>query len=277
MIKSIPSPFRVPVAPGVLCVILDASFAPDFQAHVEQSISFSAERCIPLLDNTPYVSLQAAGPLALLCPINGPLLQYASALLEKADAGCVAYLESEQSFDQAIEHWRSLLTVSTDDAPARLMRFFEPRWLEPLVKSLDESERVQFMGPFTDLAWRNELGWRHLTNPKPGSWLEIQAPGWLHLGVERQNMLGLHRLSVLAVRFAVDYQAALSMPEPVKFVYRQLLAARNTGYLQLAEQERWLRLALRQGDGFWIRSPHAQLLARDDLSLGDKLAELEQL
>lgn len=43
------------------------------------------------------------------------------------------------------------------------MRFFEPRWLEPLLSSLDETELLQFMGPLTDMAWRNELAgaiWR---------------------------------------------------------------------------------------------------------------------
>ena len=39
----------------------------------------------------------------------------------------------------------------------------------------------------------------------------------------------------------------------------------------------FLRLALRQGDGFWSRSPSTELLARNDLGLGDKLIELERL
>lgn len=274
MIKSISSPFQTPEAPGVLCVILDASFDPDLPAYVDQVIGYGVERCIPLFNDTPYAGLQAAGPFALLCPAPGVSMEHASRLLERADAGCVAYLEDEQSFGRAVEHWRSLLTISTNDTPAQLMRFFDPRWLEPLLNSLDETERLQFMGPLTDVVWRNELGWRHLANPRPDPNVEVQEPGWLHLSFERQAQMDEHRLKVLAGRFALDYQAALPMPEPVEFVYRQLLAARQAGYLQLAEQERWFRLALRQGDGFWSRSPHAELLARDDLGLGDKLIEL---
>ncbi|NBF10906.1 DUF4123 domain-containing protein [Pseudomonas sp. Fl4BN1] len=277
MIKSISSPFQVPAAPGFLCAILDASFDPDLQDHVDQAIGYGAERCIPLFDNTPYGALQAAGPFVLLCPLPGALMEYAGTLLEQAYAGCVAYLESEHSFEQAIEHWRSLLTVGTDDTPAQLMRFFDPRWLEPLLNSLDETQMLKFMGPLTDIAWRNELGWRHLAHPRPEPGAEIQDPGWLHLGCERQALMDLQRLKVLAGRLAQDYRAVLPMPEPVAFVYQQLLAARNTGYLQVAEQERWLRLALRQGDGFWNRSPHTELLARDDLGLGDKLIALERL
>lgn len=277
MIKSIPSPFYTPAASGMLCVIVDAVFDPDLQNQVDQASGYGIERCVPLFDATPYAGLQAAGPFALLCPTPGALMAYTSRLLERANAGCVAYLKNEQTFDIALEHWRSLLTISTDNTSAQLMRFFDPRWLEPLFNSLDETQLSQFMGPLTDMAWRNELGWRHLANPRPDPQGVIQQPGWLHLSVERLAQMEAHRLKLLAGRLALDYEPVLAMPEPVDFVYRQLLAARQAGYLQLCEQERWLRLALRQGDGFWSSAPITELLARDDLGLGDKLIELERL
>lgn len=277
MIESIPSPFLEPVALGVPCVILDASFDADLQARVDQAIAFGAERCIPLFDDTPYAALQAAGPFALLCPAQGALTTYAGTLLTQTDAGCVAYLQNEHAVEQVVEHWRSLLTVTTDDTSAQLMRFFDPRWLEPLLNSLDETELQHFMGPLTGLAWRNEMGWRYLAHPRPESEMEIQDPGWLHLGHKRLALIDQQRLQVLAGRFAQDYQAVLPMPEPVAFVYRQLLVAQQSGYLQLGEQERWLRQSLNKGDEFWNRSPYTELLARDDLGLGDKLVELERL
>lgn len=277
MIKSIASPFQTPVTPHLLCVILDGSFDPDLPTHVDQAIRSGAERCIPLLDDTPYAALQPAGPFALLCPASGPLMTYVSALLERADAGCVAYLNDEQSFRRAITHWRSLLTVSTEESSAQMLRFFEPRWMEALLNSLDDSERLSFMGPVTDLAWRNELGWRHLANPQPDPDVEVLEPGWLHLSQERLTLMGQYRLKVVAERLAQDYQAALPADEPVEFVYRQLLAAEQIGYQQLPEQERWLRLALSQDDGFWNSASPAEVLARNDLSLGEKLAALERL
>lgn len=259
------------------CVILDGSFDPHLQASVDQAIGYGTGQCVPLFDDTHYAGLHTAGPFALLCPAPGALTEYASTLLERANAGCVAYLEDARSFAQTVAHWRNLLTVSTDDTPARMMRFFEPRWLEPLINSLNETELLQFMGPITDLAWRNEMGWRHLANPRPDPNADIALPGWLHLSPARQHLMGQYRLKVLAGRFAQDYQAVLPTSEPVEFVYRQLMAARQAGYLQLAEQERWLRLALSQGDGFWSSFTATELLARDDLGLGDKLIELERL
>ncbi|MEB0048823.1 MULTISPECIES: DUF4123 domain-containing protein [unclassified Pseudomonas] len=277
MITAIASPFEAPVAPGILCVILDASADSDLQARIEQAVADGSARCVPLFDDTPYARLQTAGPFALLLPSLGAWTEYASALLERTPAGCVAYLRDEPSFAKAIAHWRCVLTVRTDNSCTRLLRFFDPRWLEPLLNSLNEPERLQFMGPVTHLAWRNEMGWRHFANPRPDVDAEIQAPGWLHLSQTRQDLMDQLRLKVLAERFAQAYQTVLPMPEPVEFVFRQLLAARQTGYLRVLEQERWLRLALIQGDDFWSRSPAAEWLARDDLGLGEKLSELERL
>lgn len=277
MIQSIPSPFQTPAAPGTLCVIVDASFAPDLPSRVDQAVAYDADRCLPLLENTRYAALQRAGPFALLCPHAGTLTGYVANLLEQTNAGVVAYLKAEHAFDQAVEHWRSLLTVSTDDSPAQMMRFFEPRWLEPLLSGLDERELLQFMGPLSAIAWRNELGWRALAHPQPGLHFEARAPGWLHLGRERQVLMEQQRLHLLAARFAQDYQALLPQAEPTTFVYRQLLAARQAGYLQVSEQERWLRLSLRKGEDFSCRAVYADVLARDDLSLGNKLFELECL
>ncbi|MDD2058074.1 DUF4123 domain-containing protein [Pseudomonas sp. GD03860] len=277
MIKSIASAFQTPAAPGVLCVIVDASFDPQLQLRIDQSLEQGVTRSVALFNDTPYVALQAVGPIALLCPTTGGLMDHLSTLFERTDAGCVAYMKNEYAFEQVVTHWRSLLTVSTDDGPTRMFRFFDPRWLEPLLNSLDEAERWQFLGPITDLAWRNELGWRHQANPRATLNTEVKDPGWLHLDRQRQNAMDHHRLQVQAAQLAQHYRSALPMPQAETFVYEQLLAARQAGYLEIVEQERWLRLALRHGDGFWERSPFAQLLQSEDQSLDQKLVGLEQL
>lgn len=276
MIEAIHSPLQAPLAPGVPCIILDAGLTPDLQIHAARAIGYGAERCVSLLDGTPYTSLQSVGPFALLCPLPGALLSFALKSLEKSDAGCLGYLPDDQAFEVTVEHWRSLLSIRTDDAAARLMRFFEPRWLEPLLSSLDKRERSQFMGPLGHLAWRNELGWRRLPHPQPDAWAGVQAPGWLHLGRERLARMEQHRLRILAEQLASVYRANLTMPEPVDFVHRQLLVAGQAGYQSPEQQERWLRQALIRGDEFWTRFPYAGLLARDNLGSDDKLSEIER-
>lgn len=277
MMDSIPSPFERPASPGTMCLILDGSFDADLLTRLFQGDEQSRPRCIPLFLNTPYAELQPAGPYVVVCPAKGDSTAYASALLEQSDAGCVAWLSNEQALDNGVEHWQSLLTVCTDDAPQQMMRFFDPRWLEPLLRSLNETERAQFIGPFTGMAWRNEMGWRYCAKPPKSPATELQPPAWLYLSPEREESIEQGRLKVIAARFAEDYREVLPAEDTVEFVHRQLLAGQKAGYQQMADQERWLRLAISRGDSFWANAPDAELLARNDVALGEKLTQLESL
>lgn len=277
MMESISSPFEQPAAPGTMCLILDSSFDADVLKHLFQGEEASRPQCIPLFINTPYAELQPAGPYVVVCPTKGPSLEYARALLEQSDAGCVAWLNHEQRLDKGVEHWRSLLTVRTDDEPQQMMRFFDPRWLEPLLSSLNAAERAQFIGPFNGLAWRNEMGWRYCAQAPNSPATEQKPPAWLYLSPERQELIERGRLRVIAARFAEDYRDVLPLEDTVEFVHRQLLAGQQAGYEQMADQERWLRLAVTRGDSFWGRSPDVELLARSDVALGEKLTQLERL
>lgn len=277
MIDSIPSPFKHIASPGVMCVILDSSFDPELLTHLFSGDDQNQLQCIPLFLGTPYAELQSAGPYMILCPANGASSAFAGTLLEQADAGCVAWLSNAQTLEPAIEHWRSVLTVHTDEEPLQMMRFFDPRWLEPLIRSLSEAERIQFIGPFSGLAWRNEMGWRYFAQAPKSPAPPLQPPAWLYLSPEHQARIDQERLKVIAARFAEDYREVLPASDTVEYVYRQLLAGQQAGYEQMADQERWLRLAVRRGDSFWAHYPDAELLARSDVALGDKLTQLESL
>lgn len=104
-----------------------------------------------------------------------------------------------------------------------------------------------------------------------------QPPAWLYVGQDRQALIEQGRLRVIAMRFADDYRDVLPTQDSVEFVHRQLLAGKESGYEQMADQERWLRVAIQRGDSFWNQAPAADLLARDDIALGDKLTQLESL
>jgi hypothetical protein len=277
MIVSITSPFEQSAASGVMCLILDRSFDTDLLNHLFQDEAYFRPECIPLFTNTPYADLQPAGPYVVVYPEKQSAATYASKLLKQFDAGCVAWLESPSLLDQAIEHWRSLLTVRTDEAPLQMMRFFDPRWMEPLLLSLSEPEKSLFLGPFSGLAWRNEIGWRYYAKSPQSQKNVAQPPAWLYLSPERQALIEQNRLKVIATRFATDYHEVLPAEGSVELVYRQLLAGKDQGYDQMADQERWLRLAIQRGDSFWDTPPAAELLAREDIALGDKLTQLESL
>ncbi|WP_028622123.1 DUF4123 domain-containing protein [Pseudomonas sp. Ant30-3] len=230
MIESIESPFKRPAKKGAMCLILDRSLDPDLLGQLFGKDEQLPPTCIPLFTNTPYTELQPAGPFIVMYPENQTAAPYISTLLEQTDAGCVAWLSNPALLDQGVEHWRSLLTVRTDEEPLQMMRFFDPRWLEPLLLSLPKTEQAQFVGPFSGLAWRNEIGWRYYAKAPQSHVAAVQPPAWLYLSPERQVSIEQSRLKVIATRFAADYHEVLPTDGSVEFVHRQLLAGLDFGY-----------------------------------------------
>lgn len=276
MTQSIPSPFLESPSPFLRCVILDGSADKDLLANLYQLSSQGTPTWESLVHGTPYSDLGNRGPALVLSDQQGDWETYSSNLLEQSDAGCVLYLEDRRDWDAVVNHCKSLLTVRVENQQQQLMRFFEPRWLEPLLGSLSSDEREQFFGPFCAMAWRNELGWRYAE--RTGKWDgKVQAAGWLWLGKDLRQAMEMARLRIIAKELAEDYQASLSSAEPEDFVYRQLLAAHAADFHQKSHYERWLRMTLSKPEGFWAQASTTAVLDRDDLAAGEKLDTLEGL
>jgi hypothetical protein len=276
MVKPIPSPFEQAPDPHLRCVILEATADPDMPRWLYQLAPEGTPQWAPLFLDTPYQALSEQGPALVMSAASDQWSDYAHALLTQSDAGCVLYLDDLRHWDAAIAHCQSLLAVRTEERPDQLMRFFEPRWLEPLLETLSPGERQAFFGPFCGLAWRNELGWRYASRPQPWDGT-LQAPGWLWLGEQRRQELEKARLRLFAAQMADDYRAVIDASPPQDFVHTQLLAAHEAGITQKAHYERWLRLALSRGPEFLQAAPAQRVMAREDLATGAKLDELESL
>ncbi|KKN67289.1 hypothetical protein LCGC14_0463210 [marine sediment metagenome] len=278
MTQEISSPFeRSPAGvSGKRCVVLDATADAELWRWIYQLAPQGTPQWASLFHGTEYAALSEHGPALVFSEQAGDWDDYASALLEQSNAGCVLYLDNPQDWSAAVKHCQSLLTVTTDDGCKQLMRFFEPRWLEPLFASLAPVERDEFLGPFSGMAWRNELGWRYVARADTWSGV-VQKPGWLHLGSQRQQRITQVRLKVIATELALDYQSVLIMPEPTDFVFNQLLVAQAAGAEKKAHYERWLRLALCSEGADWPSQAAHAVLARTDLVMTGKLDELERL
>jgi hypothetical protein len=276
MEKPIQSPFEQAPNPHLRCVILEATADPDLHRWLYQLAPDGIPQWAPLFLDTPYHSLADQGPALVMSNTSDQWSDYANALLSQSDAGCILYLESAQHWQAAIEHCRSLLSVRTEERPDQLMRFFEPRWLEPLLMALSEGEKQAFLGPFSGLAWRNELGWRYTERNQPWDGT-VQEPGWLWLGQQRRQEMEKARLRLLAAEMAEGYRSVIDSSPAEEFVFTQLSNAYAAGVTQKAQYERWLRLTLSQGTQFWQSTPVNSILARQDLAISTKLDELESL
>ncbi|WOD09980.1 DUF4123 domain-containing protein [Pseudomonas sp. NyZ704] len=261
---------------GTRCVLIDPVADAQLIRWIYELAPQGAPQWMPLFTGTGYASLTDVSPALVLSGERGDWAGYASALLEQSHAGCVLYLEDRSQWTDAVKHCQSLLTIRTKEKSVQLMRFFEPRWLEPLIASLTPDELQAFLGPFSGLAWRNELGWRYQSRLQPWDGV-VHKPGWLHIGRARQQAMRQKRLEVIATELAKDYSAVLKMPAPQRFVYDQLCLAQTAGVEQKAHFERWIRLALHSQDRSWPTAEARQILARDDLVVAGKLDALERL
>ena len=276
VIKQISSPFMHAPCSGLRCLLLDPMADAELLRWVYQLAPEGAPQWASLFHNTVYAELAEHGPVIVLCDQAGEMADYASTLLDQSNAGCVLYLDSLRLWSEAVLHCQSLLTVTTDQQHQQLMRFYEPRWLEPLLTNLESQELNTFFGPFAGVAWRNELGWRYIACAEDWNG-EVQKPGWLRLGALRQEQITQARLQIIATELVGDYRSVLDMPEPSVYVYQQLLAAQAEGVNQKAHFERWLRLALIHKGENWPTSTARAVLARTDLVMAGKLDELERL
>lgn len=261
-------------AEGRCFVILDGAFDEDLAMQVYLKANDGAPTWYPLVVDTPYAELYKVSPCLVACEDQPQLLDYASAMLNQLDAGCVLWLEEGVHPDQAAAHCRSLLSARDERNQERFFRFFEPRWLEPLFSVISQDEARDFLGPFSAIAWRNERGWRQVS--RAGTWIgEIKEHGWFWLDGERQAQLGQARLPLIAAQLASDYQP-YHPAATEKRVLEALLQASKWGYGDLSSQERWLRLELQTPAGT-LSSEHAlQILTRPELAKGEKLDELER-
>ncbi|MGE4405863.1 DUF4123 domain-containing protein [Pseudomonas sp.] len=270
------SPFAQSPDSHLRCVILEATADPDLHRWIYQLAPDGAPQWAPLFLDTPHEALSEQGPALVMSPAPDQWSDYAHALLAQSDAGCILYLDNPQHWRAAVTHCQSLLSVRTEERSDQLMRFFEPRWIEPLLETLSPGERQAFFGPFSGLAWRNELGWRYASRPQPWDGT-LQPPGWLWLGQQRRQEMEKVRLRLFAVQMAGDYRSVIESSPAEDFVHQQLMAAHEAGISQKAQYERWLRLVLRRGTEFWKSEPARAVLARQDLATAAKLDELESL
>jgi len=255
-------------------VILDGAFDEDLAMQVYLKANDGAPTWYPLVVDTPYAELYKVSPCLVECEDQPQLLDYASAMLDQLDAGCVLWLEDGVHPDQAAAHCRSLLSARDDRNQERFFRFFEPRWLEPLFAVMSIEEASIFLGPFSAIAWRNERGWRQVTRLGPWSGV-IKDRGWFWLDGERQAQLSQARLPMIAAQLSSDYLPHHPAATEAR-VHAALIEAGQWGFDDLASQERWLRLDLQAPAGTLSSGPAHQILTRQDLAKGEKLDELER-
>ncbi|MEH6355558.1 MAG: DUF4123 domain-containing protein [Marinobacter sp.] len=139
-------------------------------------------------------------------------------------------------------HLRSLITVQLDNKPA-LFRFYDPRSLGPLLEVLEPAQRQRLTGPAERWSWYQYQNW-HQWEAQAGSATPTTKKA-LSISAAQRVQMDTARSRQFAQSLTHTYRAHIPDDDAETFVMNEVQAASSAGLTRLADQERWLRMALK--------------------------------
>ncbi|MDI9243996.1 DUF4123 domain-containing protein [Marinobacter sp. CHS3-4] len=169
-------------------------------------------------------------------------------------------------------HLRSLTTVSVDGKPT-LLRYYDPRSTGPLLKVLEPGQKARLIGPARQWHWyRYGKWWQSLevqAEPAP----EQSAP-FAITGAQVKEMDDA-RVRQFATVLADNYRVHIPAEDAEQFALNEVLKAQQAGINLQADQDRWLRMAIRL-KGPLLDSPDwKQLAENSNRTAAQILSQLE--
>jgi len=210
---------------------------------------------------------------------HGPILvnlttspDFASELVPRMEArplGVMIHSDvSNTEMLQRCQHW----LFNNDNKRASLLRFYDPRMMTPLMAAL-KNQRVQLIGAGELWSWHNGHQWQQYQSTSDSAAVGDQVP---HVTTEQLNSVPWYRLAVHAREYAEHYcNSLLSHPDPQIWVMNCLIQARESGFKTKADQERWLRLAIENGDTCYKQDTFRKVMEQRALTPAEQLTAME--
>lgn len=224
----------------------------------------------PLYQGTELASNWSTGPI--LIELRDAQV-FREALIERYQSDCLGMLISapDVSLAAMADHLRSLIIPLLDGKPS-VFRFYDPRSLGPLLTVLQPKQRYQLLG-VSQWCWCNDGQWWVTTESQPAAW--PQPGSTLALGKAQLEALDEARIAQFAESLTNYYRPHISASDPEQFVLGEIKSANNAGISLLADQERWVRLAIQAGVPLTESTSWQHLASDQGLSPSQILAHLE--
>jgi hypothetical protein len=158
------------------------------------------------------------------------------------------------------------------DGKSSLFRFYDPRSLGPLLTVLQPNQRYQLIGA-SQWCWYHDDQWQVTTETRPDDWPE--SGNTLVISNEQLKALDEARVAQFAASLTNYYRPHISAPDPEQFVLQDIKSAKTAGITLLADQERWVRLAIAAGGPLTESANWRKLASDQGLSPGQILTHLE--
>ncbi|MBS8239560.1 DUF4123 domain-containing protein [Marinobacter lipolyticus] len=224
----------------------------------------------PLYNGSELQEIWNAGPILIALEQQN---EFRSAFIERCEKEPLGILLNAPGTELAVlaKHLKSHVTAELD-GKSSLFRFYDPRSLGPLLKVLQPNQSYQLMGA-SQWCWCHDGQWWATTESQSADWPEPEQP--LVIGKAQLDALGEARLAQFAASLTDYYRPHIPAPDPEQFVLAEIRSADESGVTLLADQERWVRLAIQAGVSL-TESTNWKHLANDQgLSPSQILTHLE--
>jgi hypothetical protein len=198
----------------------------------------------------PWVSLYfgselnsdwTAGPI--LVELRGAN-EFQDALIERCQTEYLGVLihAGDISLITMAKHLCSLITVQLDNKPA-LFRFYDPRSLGPLLEVLEPAQRQRLTGPVERWSWYQYQNWYQWGTQARSTTSATEKS--LTISAAQRVQMDTARSRQFAQSLIHTYRAHIPDDDAETFVMNEVQASSSVGLTSLADQERWLRMALK--------------------------------
>lgn len=209
-----------------------------------------------LYQGTELASLWKSGPIVIELRGNPDFCEALIQRYQRDHLGMLITAPSVALADLAA-HLRSMVSVPVDGKPT-LLRYYDPRSTGPLLTVLEPGQKARLIGPARQWHWYRHGKWWQSPDMQSEPAPELTAP--FTLTGSQVAELDDARVRQFARVLADNYRAHIPSEDAEGFALKEVLAAQQEGIELQADQDRWLRMAIRLESSL-LDSPDWQHLA----------------
>lgn len=255
----------VPTEPtfGIVDLAADAGFLSQFYGGMSQANM----EWFSLFLGSSWQADWNQGPILLDLTSSPDFARDLVAMMEAKPLGVL--IQSNASSAEMLRRCQRWL-FSSD---ASILRFYEPRMLTPLIAAMTEVQRSDLVRPGESWAWHNGHEWVQYqsTSENPGAVDKTPI-----VTAEQLKDVPWYRLAEHAREYAEYYRGNLNThSDPKAWVMNCLMKANESGFKTKADQERWLRLAIRYGESFYKQDAFKTVMEQQALTPAEQMTVME--
>lgn len=255
----------VPTEPtfGIVDLAADAGFLSQFYGGMSQANM----EWFSLFLGSSWQADWNQGPILLDLTSSPDFARDLVAMMEAKPLGVL--IQSNASSAEMLRRCQRWL-FSSD---ASILRFYEPRMLTPLIAAMTEVQRSDLVRPGESWAWHNGHEWVQYQSTSENPEAVDKTP---IVTAEQLKDVPWYRLAEHAREYAEYYRGNLNThSDPKAWVMSCLMKANESGFKTKADQERWLRLAIRYGESFYKQDAFKTVMEQQALTPAEQMTVME--